>query len=172
MKSTPTVRLSLHPSRIEQRGIALLHLAVLPMLGMAAIAVWIKWGCVMVVLLAAGYYWRYLAKPPARGLRLLSDGQWMLDDGQQEYEATLLPGAYCMPWLIVLPLRREDGATIRLRLWPDSADAGQLRRLRVWLRWGVAPHESPQTAFTTQLWRALTAKWWVGRRPASPDNRD
>lgn len=37
------------------------------------------------------------------------------------------------PWLVIVPLKREDGRRITLIWWPDSAPAEDQRRLRVWL---------------------------------------
>ncbi|WP_197476516.1 hypothetical protein [Eikenella sp. NML080894] len=41
-----------------------------------------------------------------------------------------------MPWLQLLRWQTDGGRQIYQAVWPDSADAEGLRRLRVWARWG------------------------------------
>ncbi|GAB2865316.1 hypothetical protein GCM10027277_37800 [Pseudoduganella ginsengisoli] len=45
--------------------------------------------------------------------------------------ARLLPGAVLWPWLLVLPLRLDDGRTVRLLVLPDSVAPGAFRSLSV-----------------------------------------
>ena len=48
----------------------------------------------------------------------------------------LLCGGMVLPWLQLLHWQTDTGRRIYQAVWPDSAEAGQLRRLRVWARWG------------------------------------
>jgi toxin CptA len=57
-------------------------------------------------------------------------GQW--------HEAEVLPGSYVSGWLMVVILGTSGARRRSLVLLPDSAAAGDLRRLRVWLRWRLA----------------------------------
>lgn len=45
--------------------------------------------------------------------------------------AALLPGAVLWPWLLVLPLRLDDGRVLRLLVLPDSVASGLFRPLAV-----------------------------------------
>lgn len=70
----------------------------------------------------------------AVALQVDARGRLWLDDGQARLPAQVLPHTWLTQWLGVLALR-VDGRERRLALWPDSADADALRRLRVYLRW-------------------------------------
>jgi hypothetical protein len=77
-------------------------------------------------------------KSAPRTLELNAKGGARCQDGTGQWqEAEILPGSYVSGWLIVLIL----GAGRRRRslvLLPDAAEAEELRRLRVWLRWRLA----------------------------------
>jgi len=68
----------------------------------------------------------------ARGAVRYQDklGQW--------HKAEVLPGGYVSGWLIVVILGAEGKRDRSLVLLPDSAETGELRRLRTWLRWRLA----------------------------------
>ncbi|QNM95585.1 protein YgfX [Chitinimonas koreensis] len=139
MKSIPSLRLLLRPSRLERRGAALLHLAALPMPWLAALPLPARIGITLVLLASWALCIRRWRREPALTLlRLLPDGGWGLSSGGDEIEAALRLPVYSTRWLIVLPLQGTDGSRRRLLLWPDSAGADELRRLRAWLRWGAA----------------------------------
>ncbi len=56
--------------------------------------------------------------------------------GESDWEAVqLLPDYLVWPHLVVLRLQRAGGSLVAVVLWPDSAAADSLRRLRVLLRW-------------------------------------
>ena len=113
---------------------------------MAALAcVWISLPRPAFVPLAAGilltWYW-YCAQALQRGssalrtLELSSGGGARCEEGSGRwFEAEILPGSYVSSWLIVLSLGARGASRRSLMLLPDAADAEELRRLRVWLRW-------------------------------------
>ena len=57
---------------------------------------------------------------------------------QQIAVAATLRGGMVLPWLQILHWQTDGGRQIYQAVWPDSADAEGLRRLRVWARWGQA----------------------------------
>ena len=103
-----------------------IYLAALPgglqlALGLA-VAGWSAWG------------WRQAA--PRASLRLATDGQLqILDDSPAWCNAEIQGDSFVSAALIVLRYRAPGGPLRTLVLLPDSADADDLRRLRVLLRW-------------------------------------
>ncbi len=71
-----------------------------------------------------------------RTLELNASGAIRYQDGlEQWHEAEILPGGYVSGWLIVVILGIGGKRDRSLVLLPDSAETGELRRLRAWLRW-------------------------------------
>lgn len=141
--SAPPLRLSLRPSRLVSKGLLALYALILPSLWLANLPWWGSLGLSLALLLAAYWHRRVQAQPVPELLRLLPDGGWMIVwPSRMEELAQLADGVYCSRYLIRLPLRLDDGRQLRLMLWPDSAEANELRRLRVWLRWGVRDERS------------------------------
>lgn len=139
MRGCPPVRLSLRRSRYEFILLVGLHMAAMPAPWLAALPAWLKVVIDLALLGSAVFYLRRWRAMPYEGLRLLPDGSWALAKGSEEIDAEQMPGGYLSPYLIVLPLRPAGQRTVRLVLWPDSAPADDIRRMRVWLKWGVRP---------------------------------
>lgn len=141
--SAPPLRLWLRPSRLLGIGLLALYALILPALWLAHLPWWGSLGLSLGLLLVAYRHRRAHKQPIPELLRLLPDGGWMIvwPSGVEEF-AQLADGIYCSRYLIRLPLRLDDGRQLRLMLWPDSAAADELRRLRVWLRWGVRDERS------------------------------
>jgi len=72
----------------------------------------------------------------ALALELDAQGRarWQTGSGLWQ-EAELLPGSYTSNWLVVVNLGGSGRGRRSLVLLPDCAEAGELRRLRAWLRW-------------------------------------
>ena len=106
--------------------------------GLAAWALWLSAATLALCLagsamLALSWAWQMRrARAPAAlnlgksALRVRMSGEWL--DARLE-------GAYVSPLLVVMRLD-AGGRRMRVVLWPDSADAEGLRRLRAWLNWG------------------------------------
>jgi toxin CptA len=78
--------------------------------------------------------WRRLS--PTAGLRIAGDGRLQgLDDTGEWRDAEVLGDSFVSTVLIVLRYRIGSSQARCLTLLPDSADADDLRRLRVSLRW-------------------------------------
>ena len=91
------------------------------------------------ILLAWGWH---LARALQRGssairsLELISTGEFRYENALGQWrEAEIQPGSYVSRWLIVINVHevgRRPGVVVLL---PDSADPGELRHLRAWMRW-------------------------------------
>jgi len=146
MKSVPPLQLQLRPSRMASVATLALYLMALPMPWLANLSAWLAAclsGAILLALLLAARHWR---QSQGSRLKLLADGNWLLEEGGLATEYALGEGVYCTLGLVVLPLRAEDGRKRRLLLWPDSTAPDALRRLRVWLRWGLERPTSRQAA--------------------------
>ena len=100
--------------------------------------------CVGATWLFLGWLQRYVwlrASNSLQGMRI-SVHQWRLTlaDGQV-HDAKLASGCRFLPGFIVLRLRLQNSAIIWSLLLADNASADELRRLRVWGRWGSYTHK-------------------------------
>ena len=124
----------LKPSR--RLGLFVLGMTALALaaIGAAALPVGVRLALGVAVVVLAVQGWRRARFREV--LRLAVDGQLQCQDGQGEWrEVEVLGDSFVATGLIVLRYR-EAGRRVRtLTLLPDSADADDLRRLRVSLRW-------------------------------------
>ncbi len=94
------------------------------------------------ICLAWGWHCAQALQRGRRGLRTLelnAEGDARCQDALgQWHEAEILPGSYVSGWLTVVILGAGGRRSRPLVLLPDSASVGELRRLRVWLRWRLA----------------------------------
>ena len=79
-------------------------------------------------------------------LRVQGDGVW-LGWGPFEVEGRLEDASVVWSFLCV-PVIRLDDRVVRFAVWPDSADADALRRLRTYLLWhpGARDEKSDESA--------------------------
>jgi len=136
--------IELKPSR--RLGLLLLGMAVLGLLavGLAALPLAVQLTLGGAVIGLAGWGgWR--ARPRAR-LRVATDGRLQcLDHATEWCDVEVLEDSFVSTGLIVLRYRKAGARVRTLTLFPDSADADALRRLRVSLRW--AARTRSDTAF-------------------------
>lgn len=131
------LELTLRPSRVYAAVLVLAHGLALLGVWLAAMPAWAKALAVLALAVGGFYLWREHARSP-RGLRVSLSGQVeLLDDEWREVQIKGQP--VVLRWLVSLPLARESGKTLRLSIWPDSAEPDLLRKLRAWLRWGNQP---------------------------------
>ncbi|GAA5785570.1 protein YgfX [Chitiniphilus shinanonensis] len=130
MHSKPRVVCQFGPSRLGRFWTCGIHLAG----GLIALTL-PGWWLVPALAWVAASAWRDRRAGCATGqLRAPGDGTLWLDRGDGERLIEPLPGSLIGTALLVLRYR-QGGRRCALVLWPDSAPARSLRRLRVWLRW-------------------------------------
>jgi len=135
---TDKLTVSLRPSSI-------LALALTLMAGTALACAWISLPVLAFVPVAAGIalaWASHLAqalqrgKRGARALELGAHGRARWQDGSGQWqEVEILASSYASDWLVVVNMRGSGRRDRSVVLLPDCAAAGDLRRLRVWLRW-------------------------------------
>ena len=135
---TDKITLTLRPSRI-------LGLALTLMAAVALACAWISLPALAFPPVAAGialaWAWHFAqalqrGRYAARALELGEQGHARWQDGSGLWQdAEVLPSSYASDWLVVVNLRGSGRRGRSLVLLPDCAEAGELRRLRVWLRW-------------------------------------
>lgn len=136
--------IELKPSR--RLGLLLAGMTGLAWMGLwlAALPLWAQLGSGAGVVALALRGWRGV-RVPVR-LRLRADGQVQLRGATGEWEDVEVRGdSYVSTALVVLRYRTANMQTNSLVLLPDSAEAEDLRRLRVSLRW--ASRTRSDTAF-------------------------
>jgi hypothetical protein len=108
---------------------------------------WVKTG--LMVGIALSLVWLIYCYGYPRGrwfiarIELLDERwRWVTGDGGQ-HRGRLVSG-YAHPLMVILNFRLENGQHRSLTLLPDSADADELRRIRVWLRTRSDQDESDQ----------------------------
>ncbi|MFB9068989.1 protein YgfX [Pseudofulvimonas gallinarii] len=130
MPSAPSIRIEHRPSRWQRA----LTLTLVVAAGVAlAFARWPMAGRILALLIYAAcvaLVVRRVRQASWSAVSWSADGSWRIacDDGK-ERPATLQESRLFGP-LIALRLRVGD-AVLRVLLWPDSADADDLRRLRI-----------------------------------------
>ena len=143
-------RFECQPSRylliatVGVHGLALLVLPPLPVVW------WIKVPVALAIMFQGLVTWRryvMLSSPQAvRGLIWIGANRWeLLSSDGALHEASLLPGTYIHPWLVVLRflMDEEDKRSYAVVLPRDSLDPDSHRRLRVQLR--LQANEKPES---------------------------
>jgi len=113
------------------------HGLVIATVMLVVLSLWIKLGLLLAILASALHIFLSLRGPQVvLGLSLRADGLFEVSraDGTST-EMRVHPHTTVMPGLVVL-LMRENGTRIQsLVLFPDAISTGDMRQLRLWLRW-------------------------------------
>jgi len=128
--TSQSLQVVLRPSRQRRYFLLLLALA----LALAVYQVYDKsfpYSAAVLALLSVVLLLQGWPDPMKGAVLLWQGGEWFVQHGGRQTSAQLLPGSVRLPWLVYVALQ-ETHAGQRWRFWlfPDSADADQLRQLR------------------------------------------
>jgi toxin CptA len=134
------VTIALQPSRRLVQLLLFVHCAALVLLWPLSLPLPIRSLLILAVVVSAVLALRRARRPEVTALRLGKGGELEVatSDGVDE-TARVLPQTTVLPGLIVL-LLRQGRRTRALTLPVDAIGAAGHRRLRLWLKWQVAPN--------------------------------
>ena len=133
--------ISLRPSRILAATLVLAHGAAIAMIVMAGMAPWLDALAIAALVASLVFSVRQSALLRATdaviGLEITSDDKFSIQTRRGGWiECEVLGSTYVISFLAILNLKRTDSGKItHAVILPDSLDAGEFRKLRVWLRW-------------------------------------
>ncbi|MBI1988389.1 MAG: hypothetical protein HYS65_01405 [Betaproteobacteria bacterium] len=138
-------RISLRPSRILAATLVLAHGAAVAMVVLAGTAPWLE--AIAIAALVASLVFNVRQSALLRtadaviGLEIASDDKFSIQTQRGGWiECEVLGSTYVISFLTILNLKRTDSGRItRAVILPDSLDAEDFRKLRVWLRWKRDP---------------------------------
>ncbi len=139
------LKISLRPSRILAAILVLAHGAAMALVALAGMPLWLE--SIALAALVANLVFdvrqsALLRAPDALvALEITSDNQFSIQKRRGEWIACeVLGSTYVASFLTILNLKATDsGRTTRAVILPDSLDAEDFRKLRVWLRWKRDP---------------------------------
>lgn len=122
--------------------VAIAVMVCLAMMSIVRASLEVIWQVLLaVIVLTASGWGAWKARRPLPNLQLKPDGRIQLSVAGSDWsKAEVLPGCFVSPLLTVVRLRSAEAKIYRLALFPDSAPAQHLRRLRVSLRWASHIH--------------------------------
>jgi toxin CptA len=121
--------------------LTLAHAGAVALLWPLAMAIWIKAAIAVVVIASLWFFLSQVALlllPEAvMAVEIHEQGTMALQTRRGEWHECKLAGAsFVSDWLTILVLDQENRRRARyVVITPDNVDAGDFRRLRVWLRW-------------------------------------
>ena len=139
------MNITLRPSRILTAILVLAHGAAIAMVVLAGMPLWLDLIAIAVLVASLVYDLRktaLLQAPDAViGLEITSDDKFSIQTRRGEWiESEVLGSTYVTSFLTILNLKVIDsGRTTRAVILPDSLNAEDFRKLRVWLRWKRDP---------------------------------
>ncbi len=137
--------ISLRPSRILAATLVLAHGVAIAMIVMAGMAPWLEAPAIAARVASLVFSVRQSALLRATdaviGLEITSDDKFSIQTRRGGWiECEVLGSTYVISFLAILNLKRTDSGKItHAVILPDSLDAGEFRKLRVWLRWKRDP---------------------------------
>lgn len=140
MSSTPyarPLRLELRPSRFLTLFVSSGHVLALFAAWAAAVPDALRLVLTIAVLVSGWrQLWRAYGGRTEDPSRIIwgPDGAWSLYGDGRWQSARLVRTVYEHPFLVVLPLRTDDGRIHRIVIAPDAVDVDSYRRLRVRIR--------------------------------------
>ena len=142
---TAPLKINLRPSRGLVAVFSVAHVYAITMIAIVPIAVWLQIACGFLLLLNCLFWVRRTALlqdiVSVVSIEIGTDNILNIRTKRGDYiECEVLPSTYVVSCLSVLNLREIDCGKVRhVIVASDSADAGDFRNLRTWLRWKGAP---------------------------------
>jgi len=131
--SSPSLTLTVHPSRWYARAALALHLLAGGAVLLADLAAAVQ---VTVLAALAASLVGAMREKAVLDLHCQRDGSLAVRSGDEWVAARLLPDTTVLPWLVVLRYRVPGaGRSDAVVVLADSLPADDFRHLRVWLRW-------------------------------------
>lgn len=127
--------ISFKSSYIARYVHAIVFLFTIIALWLCGLLVWLK--VVLTAVLLCACVWQHRKQKQFQVSAIgFEQGQWWALIHSHKLTIELVNEQLVLPWLMVLNLReKESGKKYALALWPDTASADDLRRLRVFLRY-------------------------------------
>ena len=141
------LKASLRPSHILAAILILAHGAAITVVALVGMQQWLQLLAIAALLANLAYVVARAAllrgSSAVVALEVTSDNALSIQTRSGEWiECEVLGSTYVVSFLTVLNLREiEKGSVRHIMILPDSMDAEDFRRLRVWLRW---KHGTPQ----------------------------
>ena len=141
------LKASLSPSHILAAILILAHGAAITVVALVGMQQWLQLIVIAALLANLAYVVMRVALlralNSAVALEVTSDNALSIQTRSGEWiECEVLGSTYVVSFLTVLNLRELEKVAVRhIMILPDSMDAEDFRRLRVWLRW---KHGTPQ----------------------------
>lgn len=135
------LKLSIRRSVYLSWLLILAHAGAVALLWPLAVAVWIKAVVALAIIVSLVFFLNHVAlltTPEAViAIEIEERGKISLQTRRGEWHECKLSGdSFVSPWLTVVVLAQENRRRARyVIIMPDNVDAGDFRRLRVWLRW-------------------------------------
>ncbi|NOX75942.1 MAG: hypothetical protein GXP17_04880 [Gammaproteobacteria bacterium] len=137
-KSVSPLTFTPEPSRVLMLILLVSHLGGAALLWPLDLSAAVKALLVALLLMSLIASWPRRGKGGLQRLTWQADGDWLLQaHGGDDIEATLLPGSYRHPWLVVLNFQLEGSRRRRsVVLFADALEPEMHRKLRVRLGLG------------------------------------
>ena len=139
------MKITLRPSRILTAILVLAHGAAIAMVALAGMPFWLELIAIAALVASLVFDVRQTALLRAPDavitLEIASDDKLSIQTRRSEWiECEVLGSTYVTSFLTILNLKGPDsGRNTRAVILPDSLDAEDFRKLRVWLRWKREP---------------------------------
>ena len=139
------MKITLRPSRILTAILVLAHGAAIAMVALAGMPFWLELIAIAALVASLVFDVRQTALLHAPDavitLEIASDDKLSIQTRRSEWiECEVLDSTYVTSFLTILNLKGIDsGRNTRAVILPDSLDAEDFRKLRVWLRWKREP---------------------------------
>ena len=135
------LKINLRPSRILVAILVFAHAAAIAMVVLAGLPLWLALVAIAALVASLVYaVWQTAllrAQDAVRALEITADDKFSIQTRRGErLECEVLGSTYVTFFLTILNLKAlNSGGNKRAVILPDSLDAEDFRKLRVWLRW-------------------------------------